>query len=414
MSTYPDYELVKKCLHEIEDRLNWGNSSEWYNHEFIELSTIIQDKTGVVLSVTTLKRIWGKVTYNNAPSISTLNTLSQFIDYKNWRDFKTHTSVKKLVIKKKTYPLKQFKPKALIGTLVILGGLFWVIFSFKNSSTTIDFSKIKFKSHSVTTGLPNSVVFDFNLDNIQSDSIYIQQFWDVTKTIKINNKQKQATGIYYYPGYFRAKLLIDGKIIKEHDLFIKSNGWIATIDYEPIPKYVKVKELKLSDETLDEIKNNQLPITSTFHFIGEFKNISGDNFVLHSKIKNNYAEKWAVCKAASIVIVGTKSAHIIPFSMLGCASDLGGMLSDVNLNGKEEDLSSLSLDLSEFKDVKIEVIDKKVIVFINGINVFTKIYTKSIGNIAGIRYRFLGAGEVKQFTILDAKSQKSYTNREFK
>lgn len=415
MNKYPDYELVQKCLSKIEEKLNWGNSSEWHNHEFKELSDRIHQKTGVVLSVTTLKRILGKVAYKNAPSISTLNALSKFIDYDNWRGFKVHASVKKTIRKKKTYQSKYISVKTMIASLVLFSGLIWLIFSFKNDSTNVvDASKIKFKSRSVTTSLPNSVVFDFDISHVQSDSMYIQQFWDVTKTIKINSKQKQATGIYYYPGYFRAKLLIDGKIIKEHDLYIKSNGWIATVDYKPIPKYIQNEDLKLPAGIIDEIKNNDSPITSTFHYIGEFKNISGDNFVLNTTIKNNYAEKWAVCKAASIVIVGTKSAHIIPFSVLGCASDLGGMLSDINLNGKEEDLSSLTLDLSEFRDIKIEVIGKKVTVFIDDKNVFSKTYTASIGDVAGIRYKFLGAGEIKEFTVFDNKTQKSYTDKKFK
>ncbi|WPQ63248.1 hypothetical protein SIO70_00025 [Chitinophaga sancti] len=47
----------------IETRLNWGKSSEWTNYDFEKLSVAIQDKTGVTLSVTTLKRLWGKLKY---------------------------------------------------------------------------------------------------------------------------------------------------------------------------------------------------------------------------------------------------------------------------------------------------------------------------------------------------------------
>ena len=102
-------------------------------------------------------------------------------------------------------------------------------------------------------------MFDFDLEGVQSDSIYIQQFWDITKTIKISTDQKQATGQYYYPGYFRAKLLIDGEIIKEHGLFIKTDDWLGTIDYNPIPKYIESKEflsnqLSFSPAVINEIK----------------------------------------------------------------------------------------------------------------------------------------------------------------
>jgi hypothetical protein len=410
MTKYKEYNLVQQCLQEIETKLNWGNSSDWHNNVFTELSETIQNETGVLLSVTTLKRIWGKVNYDNAPSISTLNTLSQFIDYKNWRDFKassievSHTIAKP----KKTSHINTFKILK-IGIVLLLFALV-MNFAFKDSEKTIDGSTIKFKSKSVTQTIPNSVVFDFNLNSVTSDSIYIQQFWDPTKTIKINTDQKQATGIYYYPGYFRAKLLVDGKIIKEHDLFIKSNGWLGTIDYEPVPKYIyDIDSLKFSNEIANEIINNEKPVTSTFHFIDELKGLSGDNFSLNAKLKTVYNDKWAVCQKVSIIVVGTKSALIIPFSLMGCSSDLNGMLSDTDLNGKTEDLSSLAIDLSEFRDIKIEVIEKAVNVFVEGKMVFSKTYKESIGNIAGIRYKFLGVGNVEMFYITNKKTNKTLT-----
>jgi hypothetical protein len=410
MTKYPEYNLVQQCLQEIEAKLNWGNSSNWHNNVFTELSEIIQNETGVLLSVTTLKRIWGKVNYDNAPSISTLNTLSQFIDYKNWRDFKTSSNkVGNTIAKpKKTSNINIFKILK-IGIALLLFVLV-MNFAFKDSEETIDASTIEFKSHSVTKSIPNSVVFDFDLNSVTSDSIYIQQFWDPTKTIKINTDQKQATGIYYYPGYFRAKLLVDGNIIKEHDLFIKSNGWLGTIDYEPVPKYIyNLDSLKFSKEISEEIKSNEEPVMSTFHFIDEFKGLSGDNFSLNTKLKTLYNDKWSVCQKASIIVVGTKSALIIPFSLIGCSSELSGMLSDIDLNGKTEDLSALAIDLSKFRDIKIEVIEKAVSILIEGKKVFSKTYVESIGDIVGIRYKFLGIGSVEAFHITNKKTNKTLT-----
>ena len=65
-------------------------------------------------------------------------------------------------------------------------------------------------------------------------------------------------------------MLIDGFKVKEHDLFIKSNGWSATIDYEPIPKFLKQSEiinngLSLPNQLLKTIKNSDNPINSSFH-----------------------------------------------------------------------------------------------------------------------------------------------------
>lgn len=401
MNAYPEHKLVKRCLLQIEEKLTWGNSDQWHNDVFIELSEIIQKETKTLLSTTTLKRVWGKVNYNNAPSISTLNTLSQFAGYTNWRDFKNKATAKKPSwIERKINPnLGIIVTSASVLTIVFIT-FFSMVGINKNHNNPLDLEKIKFESRTITEGIPNSVVFDFDLNGIISDSIYIQQFWDVTKTIKINAEQKQATGIYYYPGYFRAKLLVDGTIIKERDLFIKSNGWLATIDYEPIPKYVRnLKKLSLPLNLEQEVENSTKPLTTTFHYIENFKEVSGDNFRLNTTLSNLYNDKWAVCQNATIIIVGTKSAHMIPFAISGCASNMGMMMSDVYLSGKEHDLSALAIDLSKPTEVKIEIINKQVAVFAEGKKLFSSSYNESIGKIVGLRYRFLGTGEVKQVNL---------------
>lgn len=410
MKLYPEHKLVKVCLRQIEDKLGWGNAAQWHNEVFIELSETIEKETHVLLSPTTLKRVWGRVNYENAPSISTLNALSQFAGYLNWRDFKNKVDSKNpsWIERKITPNARIIVVSASVLTLVFIS-LFSMI-GIGNKNATIDSSQIKFSSYPIAEGIPNSVVFDFDLNGVKSDSIYIQQFWDRTKTIKIKPGQKQATGIYYYPGYFRAKLLIDGKKIKQHDLFIKSNGWLGTVDYHPIPKYIKEvrqtsNKLSLPSDIIDEIVRSEEPLVSSFHYVKNFEKVSGDNFVLNTTIKNVYRDKWAVCQHASIIIMGTKSSLIIPFSIPGCASELGIMLSETYLNGKEHDLSELGLALTTFKNIKIKVKEKHLTLSAENEKIFSKAYHESIGDIAGIRYHFLGAGEVKSIQLTDISKE---------
>ncbi|MFD1163294.1 hypothetical protein [Hwangdonia seohaensis] len=297
-----------------------------------------------------------------------------------------------------------FPLAALLALLFIT--LFSTISDHKNELTADAISKIKFSSKTISNSMPNSVVFDFDLSAIKSDSIYIQQYWDATKTIKINNKQSQATGIYYFPGYFRAKLVIDGDIINEHDLFIKSDGWSASIDYKPIPKYIASKDfindgLSLNNDLISEIKSSETPLISTFHFIEDLGAISGDNFTLETTLKNTYNEKWAVCQTAHIYIIGSKGAMVLPITIPGCISDINVMLNDVYFNGKKQNLSSFGVDISTFRDIKIKVLNKKLDFFIDNQNVFSASYNESLGKLVGIRYKFLGAGEIKHVKLLN-------------
>ena len=400
MKKNKEQELIAGCLLEIEERLGWGSSTEWHNDVFIELSGTIQEHTKILLSSTTLKRIWGRVNYQSSPSINTLNTLAQFAGYLNWRDFKNKSEIQSAPIKSINRKLPQGKALGYLSILfVFVAFLLLATRSNHQKKEGFDFSKMEFSSRPITKGLPNSVVFDLDLKGLESDSIYIQQFWDKTKTIKLKPNQTQATGQYYFPGHFKAKLVVEGGIKQEHDLFIKSEGWLGTIDYEPIPKYfeeskVMNNNLVLSKKALQEIESSEQPLVSTFHLVDDLGEISGDNFLLKTAFRNVYHDKWAVCSSTRLVVLGTTGAMIIPFSIPGCVSEIGVMLNDVYLSGKENDLSMFGTDLSQFKNFEILVENKNVNVSIGGENIYTGQYTAPIGNIVGIRYRFLGAGEV--------------------
>ncbi len=419
MRTYPEHKLVLRCLKEIEEKLGWGNSDQWHNDVFIELSETIQGHTHVLLSPTTLKRIWGKIAYKSAPSISTLNTLSQFAGYNNWRDFKNKSKVKEpsWITKKILQNMSIIVIAASIMTLVFIS-FYSMIGSKRNKSALTDISKVTFSSKPITEGLPNSVVFNFDLNNIKSDNLYIQQYWDKTKTIKVKSTQNQATGIYYFPGYFGAKLLVDGNIIKEHDLFIKSGGWVGTIEYKPVPKYIPQNDLlgnylSMPTSIIEEIKSNEDPLVTSFHLVDDFNNVYGDYMSIGTSVRNLYRDKWAVCQAFRIVILGTSGAMVIPFSIPGCVSDINLMLNDVYLKGKEHDLSAFGADFSEFRNIDIVIKEKKVTIYLDNMETYSRSYNESIGNFVGIRYKFLGAGEVGFLKVTDESKKKTIINKDF-
>ncbi|WP_435625730.1 hypothetical protein [Flagellimonas sp.] len=401
---------IQHCIQHIEGKLGWGPSYAWHNDMFVELSERIQQETKILLSPVTLKRVWGKIAYKSAPSITTLNTLAQFAGFENWRDLKGS------IPKKRSFRTRK-KIESNLGVIVLSASIMTLVFislyslrSVPIQNEPIDPSRILFQSKPITQGLPNTVVFDVDFDGIESDSIHIQQYWDPTKTISLTKGQKQATGQYYFPGYFRAKLLVEGEIIKEHDLFIKTDGWLGTIDYGPIPKYyesLKVfgKKLAFPEGAINEITSSEKPLTSTYHMVKAFDSISGDNFELRSILKNTYNDVWAVCQKTSIIVLGTKGAMVVTLGIPGCASELWVMMNDNFLHGKEHDLSGLGLDLSEEKEIKLTVVKKELKVTTGDEILFQGDYSESLGRIAGVRYRFFGAGEVHQSMLSDLEGK---------
>ena len=174
--------LYKKL---VEKQLGWGNSESWENKDFLALSEKILETTGVQLSNSTLKRIWGKVKYQSAPNTSTLNTLAHFLNYENWLSFKASHPVEN------SHPIAVIETKNRKNTLIqvfAIGGIFLVfisILSFIYSGNTSKLSsqeleKTIFSSHPVTTGIPNTVVFQYDISHLNGNDFMIQQYWDTT------------------------------------------------------------------------------------------------------------------------------------------------------------------------------------------------------------------------------------------
>ena len=86
----PDLE---KLLGKIEQKLDWGKSASWQGRDFENLNELILEETGVSLSASTLRRIWGRVEYKHLPSSTTLDTLAKFAGFENWRQFQKAQTV---------------------------------------------------------------------------------------------------------------------------------------------------------------------------------------------------------------------------------------------------------------------------------------------------------------------------------
>lgn len=397
-----DRDKIAQLQSELIRKVDWGSVEGWHSSMFSELSDLVFDKTGIRLSAATLKRFFGIIKYEGVPSITTLDALSQYVDFENWREYKLSSTNVFSNLK------EGFSHKIIYGILGFFAALVFVIMiANRNPEVPIVSAEgVTFSSKNVTNSYPNSVVFDFDLKSITSENIQIQQYWDPTKTIDIQQDQNQATGIYYYPGYFKAKLLVDKQIIKQHDLFLRSNGWIGTIEYAPIPKYYKPTSdqsaiLQFPSELEEEVMTSEKPLTTSYHYINDLGNISGDNFVLNAQLHSTYTEKWAICQSSQIYIIGTDGAMIIPFSKLGCSSDNNLMLNDIYKSGKENDLSVFGVDLSVSTQIQLVNEDQTLSIFIEGKKVHSQSYLETMGKFVGLRFKFEGIGEVEHFELLD-------------
>lgn len=421
-----DEILLHKCKDLVQEKLGWEGSESWTNHDFQVLSEKIQEATGVNLSVATLKRIWGKVKYDSKPTITTLNTLAQFTGYENWRTFKQsqsgvsgngnghgHINGTEHTLQDKVAPGNAAKTRrlwrsGLVGTALCGGILFIFLYGFRKAPETqkhpaqYAFSSMKI----VSEGVPNSVIFDYDASAAPIDSVFIQQSWDARRRTQVPREGHQHTSIYYTPGFFQAKLVVAGEVVKEHNLWITSAGWMALAKEEPVPVYFKDSDfrkpgmLSLPVSKMKEHNISFQPETPwlSYYNVRDFGDIRSDNFIFETEVRSDYKEGSGVCQFVNIFVLLEGSIIIVPLSIKGCISDLYLAVDDQGFDGKKTDLSAFGCDPSQWVKVRCETKDGKGRILING-QVAQEIEVKDSKKIVGLIYRFQGTGSINEVML---------------
>ncbi len=422
---YTDEFLIEKTKKLFESNTGWGDSEEWTNQDFMILSEKIQERTGVALSHVTLKRVWGKVKYDSLPNTHTLDTLVRFLGYENWRDFKSqngngstvaktaqpigsngiHTGIKPVV--NKGNPV--LKRVLFVGVPVVL---IVVVLFFNESKPNVANSNYSFSSKKVVSeGLPNSVIFNFDATKAPGDSVIIQQSWDKHLQVKVSKYQHQHTSIYYYPDYYKAKLIVDGKIVSMHRLLIKSNGWLPIVVQSPVPVYFNKEDvmtggkmaLPLDKILARNIKMQPEPPTVMYSNVKDFGEIYSDDFVFETSVKDDYHEGAAICQLAKLYILCEGTAVGIPLCTKGCISNVDLLFTNFYTSGKQEDLSAFGVDFNSFVKVRVESKNRKAKIFINDKLVYSVNKDIIKSKIIGFDFTFQGTGSVDYVKMSNGK-----------
>jgi len=423
-----DKDYLPKCKSIIEENLKWGSSNDWKQRDFENLSELIFQKTQILLSLSTLKRIW-KSHSDTVPHPNTLNALAEFAGFKNWLDLKliladnrdlveeNHQQVESIKSsRKKKILLTKFKP----GKIFVWGSLGLIlmfIFLFFIEGENPDYSDVIFKSKKVVTaGLPNTVVFDYDISNIESDSLFIQQSWDRRRKALISKEDNQYTSVYYFPGYHRAKLIVDNEIVKEHNIHITTNDWLTIARYkldDEIPIYITEgnvysnRTIHATPETLELNKVNikDLDYLVSYYNVRDFGEVRGDDFSISTRVKNPINEGGLTCQYAVLYIMCENTRHSITLSNAGCVSNIGIKFGDTVISGKTKDLSIFGCDLSIWNELRCEVENKNVEIFLNEESIYQLAFTLAPGKIIGLHIMFYGSGSI-DFVQLQNKQGK--------
>jgi hypothetical protein len=406
-----DLSELDRCKKIIEQKLDWGSSEHWQSIDFENLNQVILDQTSVSLSVSTLRRIWGRVEYNHLPSLTTLNTLARFAGYGDWRNFiRLQTNLNPAPVLGPANKKLSFSRhvKKLIGILVagVSIGLISMLAFEKGEPQTKKESYI-FSIRPVTSKIPNSVIFTYDATASPTDSVFIQQSWDNTKQALVDKNLKQHTSIYYKPGVYTAKLVIGKKIVKKHTLMIPTKGWLGLIEGKPVPVYLKDADFIKNDRMqlpISVIEGNNIPMQPQtpmiqYYNVGNFTPVSLKDFSFSSEVKNDFNEGSAACQLSSITLLTNENPIIIPLSVKGCVSEINMLSIDRYVSGKKTDLSAFGVDFSDWNLISCKTEADKIKYFVNNQFAVEFALPKREIKVVGLIYTFMGTGSVKNISI---------------
>ncbi|MDC8002485.1 hypothetical protein POV27_00345 [Aureisphaera galaxeae] len=418
-----DSLFIDQLKTDLETSLQWGESKHWKHQDFVSLSERIFEKTKVQLSTSTLKRVLGNLSYSSVPSSQTLNALAQFLDHENWLAYKAKNSHHSDKVVEDPIPSSSKKTKktsrAKIAVVVALAlALTAYILLPRSSDTSISediLNSIRFSSQPVAQGFPNTVVFEYDVSQVPTDNIKIQQSWDTRKQFKIAKDKSEATTVYYYPGYWQAKLLVDGDIVKEHDIHMKTQGWMSIIGNSPVPRYLTQQELDSSDilsinkGILDEITAQTSPPNKLYYYnVMEFDDLNGDDLTFEVSFKNTFVRGDGICQKTGITLLCKEGVIHIPFSIPGCIGDLNIYCSEVTQRGSENNFSAFGVDYTDWNRVKCTVRSNSLKIYLNDGLIHELNYAEALGALAGLNFSFTGAGIIDDVLIKNGRGEIKY------
>lgn len=422
--------LIARCRHLIEQQIGWGNSGNWQNQDFEKLSELIFGKTGVLLSSTTLKRIWGKVAYKSQPGPATLNALASFVGYPSWREFASanrdaekHQIPDEQISHNKSLRRTVHNPRLLVGTL--LGLIVLSIFSFAyarfvHSHKKHDPSLFTFSAGAAKKGIPSSAIFDYDVTAANGDSVFIQQPWLPWRKTPLLKKQGLFKDFYNYPGVYESKLIVGNQTIHKERVVIPSDGWLTTlnqsednVNYNRMPIYIPHQEatkdgflnlpvasIKAKNITMQPV----VPLVSYYN-VGNIPDITNDNFIFETSIKNDFSEGSGICQASQIFILCEDDMFQITLSALSCEGGWGLRIPGAYLAANEHELNGFGVDLNNWVDLICRNINGKVVIEVNGNRIFETTMKAKPSKILGIAYHFKGTGAVRSSTIKTVDNQ---------
>jgi hypothetical protein len=429
---------IKKCLRQIEQKVNRGSSDEWTREDFKRIQGFIFEASSINLSTHTLKRLYGKIQTRKyyQPQADTKNALAMFLGYSDWYDFENHNPITPenpdVVNEPAVADLKQPSTSAergvkknnsttivlaLMAISVISAAIAFAVFKPKSTAT-----EVIFKVENPLGPAPHTLKFVHDLSSLEGKKNLIVFPEFKRDTIKLSKDQKFSYWPLINPGWNTAYLLSDQKVVAKTMFFTQTEGWKVDVTKHPdreSSRFAIKAEVSSGGRlynprtSLPEHEINYLLNTFNYYFLSYYNirnfGVDGDNATFETRFRNNSQEVGALCYDMWFKLLGTRGVLKMHFLSTGCTGFLRMTFGELNISGdNKQNLPQFGIDIQKWKKARLQVIDKTVHIYLEDSLIYKTKYTQSVGSIMGLEVISKTNGQTDYVKLYNAKKKLVY------
>lgn len=438
---------IKYCLKKVEEKLGWGNYAQWTDSDFRNLSEIIKNSSGILVSSHTLKRLFGKIKYrsNYNPQIATKEALAKYIGYESWNELKSDVSVEysnnekvlnsePITGNSRSRKLKHKHYYAVSGLIFFLLAAF-VIFYVKQGKVAGDYV---FEVYHPVGKAPHTATFKYDISKLHYDQAFIDFDHFSNSGKYLMNTLNQDTGsvsrCFHIPGKYDIKLFVDDRLIHTTPVLVESDGWFYyAIEPDPlwneIPDIVKPTitkryyNVRFDNLLTGDFVNNgymHIPhssITSvdglslnykTHYILARPFNVSLDSCIFEIKFRDEQFGKGVHCSEASFELIGMKGSVNFQIVEPGCLNYAFISVGKEFNFGETKNLQEFEMEFLNSRRLRMEAINNQVVLYRDDKEFYRKDYEGSLGEIVGIHLSSKGTPHYDWIKIHDIKGEIIY------
>jgi hypothetical protein len=270
---------------------------------------------------------------------------------------------------------------------------------------------------------PHTASFNYNISNFKSGEVYIDfdhnEAEDKSRLELLDNQRTLINHCFECPGFFNVRISSKGQVLASKKILVLSDGWKSYYfndDNFSLRKFVFGIEkrinhvlydgaLYISPKELSSQGFNGNTVYYLEHLLYKDFKISADSCIFEVRYKNSSDIGGISCYDCEFRIVGENGLASAILVQKGCYRWSEISIGEKHLNGKYNDLSFMTADVSTWNVFKIVIENKKATIYNGGDTIFSCQYDQLLGQIKGIRLLTKGSGAFDYIKISDNRGQ---------